>query len=230
MLIGLTGRAGAGKDTVAAVARTIYPYANVENRKFAGKLYESAAAALGVSVESLERWKRGGVTIRVGPTGTGFVLTELSVREYLQRYGTEAHRDTFHPDFWIDQVDLSHEGRIVFVTDVRFPNEAEAIRRAGGHVVLVEGPGDIVPAHSSEEGLPESMIDAIVDNSIRGDNLLNLVAEVRWLLTEGTPGTLPLTAWDRPTGVAVAHGGEGGKGGVVIMYGGGGGANPRRTA
>lgn len=184
MLIGLTGRAGAGKDTVAAMFRTMYPYDIVENRKFAGKLYASAAAALGVSVEDLEHWKRSGAVVGFTTPG-GLQLSEpLSAREYLQRYGTEAHRDIFDTDFWVEQTDLSHDGRIVLVTDVRFPNEAEAIKRAGGHVVLVEGPGDDVPAHTSEDPLPESVIDAVIDNTVRGDDLRTLVDEIRWLMAE----------------------------------------------
>lgn len=185
MLFGLAGAAGAGKDTVYALATVMYP--NVVRRSFAGKLYASAAAALGVTPADLERWKRKGTKIKVSGEG-GFLYHQLSVREYLQRYGTEAHREVFGPDFWVEQVDLAHEGRMVFVTDVRFPNEAEAIRAAGGHVVWVEGVpdplGPVAASHASAQALPESLIDAILDNTVRNDNLTNLACELTWLVDE----------------------------------------------
>lgn len=185
MLIGLHGRKQAGKDTVfqraAHIMADVYP---VERVSFADLLYESAAASLGVSVEALQDWKskpRVTVQVKSGP----FVLRRHTIREYLQRYGTEAHRDVFGTDFWVDNVRLEHDRRIVMVTDVRFENEAVAVMRAGGRVVHVLGPDDVERAgdwHASETPLPADLIDVVLPNRVRDDGFRSLDEHLATLL------------------------------------------------
>jgi hypothetical protein len=186
MLIGLTGRAQAGKDTVFERLVLLYrTTTEVRRVSFADPLYESAAAALGVDVEFLRRWKadpRAGLKLAVpGVECAG----SLTFREYLQRYGTEAHRTLFGPDFWVERADLTHDGRIVVVTDVRFRNEAQAIADAGGAVVRVTGPAEVEgveDAHQSEAGIPAYLVDQTLDNSVRGDNFRALNFQLRALV------------------------------------------------
>lgn len=190
MLIGLTGRAGAGKDTVYETLAELYGVeCPVERRSFADPLYESAAAALGVTVDDLRAWKRDPyvkvAVVREDWGGDALRdLTSQSVRQFLQRYGTEAHRLVFHEDFWIDTARLrDHRGRIVAVTDVRFWNEAEAVQREGGVVVRVVGPDDgDAPPHASEEPLPDSIVDYVVNNRVRNDDRAYLRRQVQGLV------------------------------------------------
>lgn len=183
MLIGLTGRAGAGKDTVYGVLSEIYgDEIPVERRSFADLLYESAAASLGVTTRQLRAWKREPVLVQV-MRHDGPVLASSTVRQYLQRYGTEAHRDVFGEDFWTAAVDLlGHGGRIVAVTDVRFVNEAEAVQRAGGVVVRVLGPDEGPALHPSEKPLPDSLVDYVINNVSRDDNRAYLRRQVTALV------------------------------------------------
>jgi hypothetical protein len=112
------------------------------------------------------------------PYGVGCTLT---LRQYLQHYGTEAHRAVFGPNFWVDNVDLSHEGKVVVVTDVRFANEAQAVSDAGGVVVNVQGPPEVENAgdgHASELPLPRALIDYYIDNSRRSDGFESLDTQV----------------------------------------------------
>jgi hypothetical protein len=193
VLIGLNGRRQAGKDTVyERAAKLMADVVEVERASFADLLYESAAAALGVTVEFLRMFKSDPwarvVVLMPGPDDEEIVRQELNLREFLQRYGTEAHRDIFGPDFWVEQLEASgklhHEGRIVFVTDVRFPNEAAVIERAGGAVVEVIGPEGRVTsdAHPSEAPLPEELIDAVITNTVRDDGFRTLDGQVDTLL------------------------------------------------
>lgn len=176
MLIGLTGRAQAGKDTVYARCLELYsPRLIVERRSFADILYKSAAATLDVSEECLRDWKSNPyvtVEIRIG----GVVrLMQMSVRQYLQRYGTEAHRNLFGADFWVDALDLTnHANRVVFVTDVRFDNEARAIIDAGGIVVEVLGPEAPTDDHPSEAGVDPNLLAGTIDNTLRDDGFAGL--------------------------------------------------------
>ena len=191
MLIGLHGKKQAGKDTVYERLRAMgFP---VERASFADLVYESAAAALGVTVAQLREWKNDpGVYIEVGrvEAGQGEVLARLHPRKYLQRYGTEAHRDLFGHNFWVEQVPLAHGNRFVVVTDVRFPNEAERVRRCGGAVVHVVGPPSVENAgdgHESEATLPPHLIDHVLPNPVRGDNFASLDADICGLLDRLQP-------------------------------------------
>lgn len=189
MLIGLHGKKQAGKDTVHQRLERLVARADgtatVRRVSFADKLYESAAAALGVTADELREWKSDcGVHVwiinRLQP------VRSLTVREYLQLYGTEAHRHVFGDSFWVDNVDLSNEhGEIVVVTDVRFRNEAQAIIDAGGTVVHVIGPPEVEEAgdgHASEETLPDRYIDAVLYNAVRDDNFADLDSAIKGLL------------------------------------------------
>lgn len=106
----------------------------------------------------------------------------ISGRTFLQRYGTEAHRDLFGDDFWVDallplEIKKFHgdEARwqknfptsdIAVITDVRFENEAERIRDLGGQVWRIDRPDlpETEDQHASEQALPISMVDVVVPN------------------------------------------------------------------
>ena len=55
MILGLTGRMGAGKDTVFQRLEALYP--RVMQVSYARKLKESVAALFGISLEQIEQWK-----------------------------------------------------------------------------------------------------------------------------------------------------------------------------
>lgn len=177
MLIGLTGPKQAGKDTVYERARHIMDgVLTVERVSFADLLYRSAAASLGVTVEELGRWKNDPAAF-VSVKAPREPRRSQTVRQYLQAYGTEAHRQVFGSSFWVDAVDLEHEGRLVIVTDVRFENEADAVVRAGGVIVKVVGPPNVEDngdGHASEAGLPAECIDFWLQNTVRDDGFRSL--------------------------------------------------------
>lgn len=106
----------------------------------------------------------------------------LTGREYLQHFGNKA-REVFGDTFWIDQVlpnpfmqdgwggpGASLEMRYpnvdtLVVTDVRYPNEAERVKRLGGVVFEVIRPGLASDGHDSEKKLPAHLIDWEVHNA-----------------------------------------------------------------
>lgn len=182
-LIGLCGVAEAGKDTVYGMIRDdaegvgLY----VERDAFADRLKESAAAALGIfegGVEFCNALKESGEITWDLPN---LAKTTITGRQYLQMYGTEAHREVFDTDFWIRAVlpDPNKEflGRAPFdalvVTDVRFDNEAEAIKECGGEVWEIDRPGagEAAKGHASEAGISPHLVDRVVDNSKGLDEL-----------------------------------------------------------
>lgn len=141
-LIGLTGKAGSGKDTAGRILAARWGYTPVA---FAGVLKRMLAHLLGVEVAQFEdrQWKER-------PCWTG-----KSPREMLQTLGTEWGRELVHPDLWVmylERLIKQSRSRRYVVTDLRFPNEAEMVRRYDGVIIqLVRDSAPAVAAHSSEQ-------------------------------------------------------------------------------
>jgi hypothetical protein len=89
------------------------------------------------------------------------------IRGYLQRMGTEVGRDMFGDDFWVEQALRVASGydHVVF-SDVRYPNEAERIRKEGGVLWRVEREG----IEKSDEHTSESLIETIKVDSVVKNN------------------------------------------------------------
>ena len=183
-MIGIHGKMGSGKDTVLERMQAARP-ATFQQASFAAKLKESAAALFGCTVEDLEEAKRRPKSVvMVKDMDTGQIGAFLTIREFLQRYGTESHRDVFGQNFWVEiamNAALRYD-RIPVFTDVRFENEALAIRERGGIIVCIIGPDEDTGGHASEVPLPSSLVDFRIDNSRRDDNFASLDRHVHFLL------------------------------------------------
>lgn len=95
-------------------------------------------------------------------------------RQAMQWLGTEWGRFHFGDDFWINiwraQVREALFGGRVVVDDVRFANEADAVRALGGIVVRIDCPwagSSSGSGHASEAG--QLHHDAVIRNDLRGD-------------------------------------------------------------
>tara|TARA_R110002051_G_scaffold71693_3_gene129574 strand:- start:108 stop:857 length:750 start_codon:yes stop_codon:yes gene_type:complete len=93
---------------------------------------------------------------------TGFI----TAREFLQYFGTEVCRK-IKPNIWVDSCvsRINQSGtELAIVSDVRFPNEVEAIQKAGGKVIrLTRKPHKDV--HDSETSLDSyEGFDYVLDN------------------------------------------------------------------
>ena len=153
MIIGLTGYAQSGKDTVAKILVDNYGYTRVA---FADKirefLYETAPDYIKLLVDDVgwEKAKKNQV-----------------VRELLQTTGVGA-RNVFGEDFWISQ---AFSGRRnldnVVVTDVRFTNEADYIKwYPGSQLWRIKRLGvEAVNSHASETQLDGYPVDQIFVNN-----------------------------------------------------------------
>jgi hypothetical protein len=158
MIIGLCGAAGAGKDTVAGHLAINHGFRVLA---FASPLYEAVAAITGMTVNELrDRSQKEEVIEWLGK----------SRRELLQLLGTEFGRGMIRDDIWIRRLMTDVvPGKKYVITDVRFDNEAEAIREAGGVIIEVVRPGGgcLKPGaamHSSEAGVDRRHITATVAN------------------------------------------------------------------
>lgn len=207
-IIGLTGKAGSGKDTVAQIALEWCAAHGIsaERVAFADPLKLSAARALGMvktatqeqAVQFCNELKSGGRIKIELPTEPLDPIREYEItgREYLQWYGTEAHRDVFDREFWVNATFGPLDARfrelrapdVVFVTDCRFENEAAAVHDRAGEVWEIVRPGqsEISEAHASEDGLPEAAIDSGIRNNGTLDDLRDKVCLICEQKLEGT--------------------------------------------
>ena len=163
LLIGLHGKAGSGKDSLGKLL-TLTLDKSVRTA-FADPVKTAAGVIFDVHQETahspeFKEW----YSSYWGLTG----------RQMLQLLGTEAIRGTFGPDFWVKRWRLVAErflysGYSVIVTDVRFENEALAIRELGGTIVHVIRPNwqaldGSEGAHASEAGIQMQLWDYAVTN------------------------------------------------------------------
>jgi hypothetical protein len=140
MIIGITGFIGSGKDTAANYLVAQHGF---RRDSFAGALKDAVAQIFGWDRELLE-----GLTPEAREWreqvdlwwANRLDMPRLTPRYMLQLWGTEICRQGFHDDIWI----ASMENRLrktvddIVISDVRFPNEIAAIRRAGGVCVWVQ--------------------------------------------------------------------------------------------
>jgi FMN phosphatase YigB (HAD superfamily) len=171
-LVGVRGYAQSGKDSVAAVLVSRYGFTRAA---FADALKELACRTN--PIVSLDGRRLASL---VDEIGWDRAKTEvLEVREILQRLGKGA-RDVLGEDIWVDTLFRRHAGasRLV-IPDVRFPNEAAAVRGRGGRVVRVVRPG-VGPAngHISETALDDDEPDAVIMNDGFLDDLAEEVEDV----------------------------------------------------
>ena len=98
------------------------------------------------------------------------------LRSLLQTLGVGA-RTVFNDQFWVAQglAGLSAGDKIV-ITDVRFPNEADAIKALGGQIWRVRRLGiKAVNGHVSETAMDGYKVDQIFINNGSVDDLMALL-------------------------------------------------------
>lgn len=159
-IVGLSGYAGVGKDTCAQflVDRHLF-----ERRAIADRV-RAVVLDSGVRLAG-ERHQGETVERVVHALGWEQAKRVPEVRTLLQRLGT-AVRDHLGEDAWLAPTlaDMRPGGRYV-ITDVRFTNEADAIRARGGVVLRVERPGfGPVNRHISETEMAAYDVDGVIAN------------------------------------------------------------------
>lgn len=192
MIIGITGKAQSGKDTACRIVQLIntvdydcacsegegekYILDNVDNilpitcmwekHAFADKLKECASIILGVPRFMFEsgEFKESFTSLPLS-NKEGEPMTN---REFLQYFGTEVGRN-IDKDLWVKALMYSY-GRDKenhwIIPDVRFLNEADAIRNAGGVLWKIERDGSGAGNHISEKLIDDIMVDIIIENNL----------------------------------------------------------------
>lgn len=190
-LIGISGKMGSGKDEVGQIIQSLatpegtytrqeaeaLPFYTI--RKFAFKVKEVASILTNIDVQKFEEH-----SFKKEPLGESWEFDghTLTGRELLQKIGTEMGR-SIHPNAWVNALfseyvkDLrriynSEGGTTIaegypnwIITDVRFVNEAKAIKDRGGIVIRVNRPSVVIDQHPSEISLDDyEGFDYVIEN------------------------------------------------------------------
>jgi hypothetical protein len=191
-IVGISGKAGAGKDAVGEILRDNFGYTRVAfgdavKREVSQALLRTrrrslftfilfwlfGAYAAGLThaaeyYEKMPRRVRWALLLNVGDEEAPFVKpTSASIRTILQWWGTDYRRAQYE-HYWIEQLYSSSAFRHshkVYIPDVRFPNELAWIEKQNGLTVRVSRPGVTQMQHASEAALdPPAVFDAYIHN------------------------------------------------------------------
>ena len=172
MIIGLSGYARSGKDTAAdrlVEAHMFTRYSFAAPMKDA--MYKLNPI---VHSDSIGNFRYKDLVDSYGLDEAKDSHPEI--RRLLQVFGTEVGRDMFGNNFWVDLALNSIIEDNVVISDVRFKNEADAIKSAGGKVWRINRHGvGPVTNHSSEIDLDSYNFDYIIDNDYSVSDLHNVV-------------------------------------------------------
>lgn len=131
-LIGIAGKARSGKDSLANQLVQNHSFAKYA---FASKLLKILLAADPILDDKGTRLSEA--YTELGYEGCKETYPELP--RLMQQLGTEGIRKHLGENTWIDAVfkDIDTCGQNAVIADVRFPNEAQAIRNKGGIIVVM---------------------------------------------------------------------------------------------
>ena len=163
MIIGLSGYAQTGKDTIADHLVNRYGFTRVA---FADPIRE-AVYKLNPTINIADM---RGVSLATAVDNLGWEMVKVEsqdARWLLQRMGTEVGREIFGENFWVDQaMKKAQEHENVVFTDVRYSNELEAILEASGTVWrVIKNDVKAVNRHASETALDDYVFEYMIFNN-----------------------------------------------------------------
>lgn len=199
MIIGISGKAQAGKDTVCKmIAYTIWYYTfsqrlipfGINHYKKCLPNYENMLNVIGYKHTFFAKALKECLSIITGEKLSKFEDINFknstvnwleidghnpTIRELLQKFGT-AIRNEVCDDFWV-KVCLKNCTEDCIISDVRFESEAEGIRDIDGIIIRINRDSAGAGNHISEIALDNYCFDYIIDNNGTEEDLLLKVKE-----------------------------------------------------
>ena len=178
MLVGIAGRKGVGKDTVADYLVQHHGYVR---KSFADPIKTTVVDLFRLEPHQMEGDEKEAIDPR----------HNLSPRQMMQLVGTDMFRRMVRDSFWTDYFTewflRQPDGTRVVVPDVRFQNEVDVIKSLGGIVIRIDRNNDTVDGrhllkdmHESEIGVSSlQQIDQVIMND---DTITHLCENIERLL------------------------------------------------
>jgi ABC-type oligopeptide transport system ATPase subunit len=219
MIIGINGKIGSGKDTVGKIIQYLQCHntgeitiqdvmsnpehewwleeqSKFEIKKFAGKLKEIASLLTGIDIEDFEDQEFKKTNLESSWDVKSKYRDRrppkpMTVREFLQKLGTEAMREGLHTNVWVNALFADYKPPKMseynpsnwIITDMRFPNEMDAVVKRHGITIRVTRPvkksKNTPKLHSSETALDKAKFDYEIIND---GSMEKLVKKVRKIL------------------------------------------------
>lgn len=205
MLIGISGKKTSGKDTVCTIIEAIDLYYN-SNLKTSTNLHTFVNQCLIKNESLYKsKWHRKSFAAKLrnclffitkderifaSDDATKNSLSAVkdsngnyyTIRQLLQKFGTEVGRNV-SPNLWVDalindylKAKLDGYKEYWIITDVRFENEAEAVRENDGILIRINRNTKLNDQHSSETALDNyKNFNLIIDNNGTLDELIDKV-------------------------------------------------------
>lgn len=165
MIIGITGPARSGKDTVADyIIKQIYGYTKAS---FADPMKDMLLTGLCLTNDQLYGDEKELIDHRY----------KQSPRYLMQTLGTEWGRKLIHPDIWVQAMATRIKPQTV-IPDVRFENEAKFVRERGILIHVTDRHIDTkIIQHSSEDGVLPIHNDYMIKNNGTLEELYTTINE-----------------------------------------------------
>jgi len=172
MIIGISGRKNAGKDTVAKMICNGDKDARILS--FADPIRQ---------IGSIFGFTENQMLVNKSEINKTWLMTW---RKFAQTIGTDLFRNKFNNETWLRIADFNcskypNATNIVF-QDCRFNNEAIFIRKKAGYIINVCGEMEVKDTHESEKGVSEDLIDFKIFNA--KDRLDNTKSQVDVIMQE----------------------------------------------
>lgn len=183
IIIGISGKKGSGKDTFASLLANELlrkQGLKVTLKAFADKLKKCCAILSGqfdwIFYDQNSKNKKAG-------------LLSMTNRELMQKFGDLTRQ--LDQDIWIKlalEPDTRINPDVLIITDVRFRNEAKAIKDKGGILIRIESDRSEEDSHISEIDLDSYSIfdfgiinnkDTSLDN-LKEQIINNIIPKIKW--------------------------------------------------
>jgi len=212
-LIGISGKIGTGKDTICQIIqwldceeiRNDFPdinkYINIckkygtpgltsngilvydetyQNCKFAFKIKKVVSILTGIPMSDLENEDKKADYL---PECWNIGSKKMTLREFIQKVGTDALKNIVHPNIWINALysDFQPERKYI-ISDVRFLDEAKSVLDRNGLLIRVNR-SDLkeyeYSHHISETQLDHfNKFDFVINNNGSIEDLLNQIKSI----------------------------------------------------
>lgn len=167
MIIALCGVKGSGKDTVASSIATVYSEQRAVKRvAFADPIKRVVQDIFDLNPDVIDQYDQFKRT-QVSYTLPGYLSHGVPGRNVVREIGMlmRGYNEQQFVDYVANTMDLDPNA-IWVITDLRFENELEFVRRRGALVVKVQRQGAASDGHCTEMCFADEQCDVVFNNDV----------------------------------------------------------------
>ena len=177
-----------GKDTVGNMIKLIQPDKNWEIKKIATKIKQIASILTGFPIEKFEDrdFKNSYLPKEWDYIKDGNWIenqfVQMTVRELIQRIGTESLKRGLHPGVWINAMFSEYKSNSEnnwIITDIRTIPEVKKVKELGGLTIRINKKDLLeISNHSTEMELDNYKFDYTINNNYSIEELEEKIRKI----------------------------------------------------